>query len=95
MIDFGLSCVSGLSEDKAVDLYVLERAFLSTHSQSQHYVRYCEKASFPYYNQYRFLSFLRGHMNAIVHSRVLSVSVRHRRISRCVQAGTHSAKEVS
>ncbi|KAI8617227.1 protein kinase putative [Chytriomyces sp. MP71] len=33
-IDFGLSFVSGLAEDKAVDLYVLERALASTHPQS-------------------------------------------------------------
>lgn len=32
LIDFGLSSYSGLPEDKAVDLYVLERAILSTHS---------------------------------------------------------------
>lgn len=32
LIDFGLSSYSGLAEDKAVDLYVLERAVLSTHS---------------------------------------------------------------
>lgn len=32
LIDFGLSLYSGLAEDKAVDLYVLERAVLSTHS---------------------------------------------------------------
>ncbi|XP_050773436.1 EKC/KEOPS complex subunit TP53RK [Gopherus flavomarginatus] len=31
LIDFGLSFISGLPEDKGVDLYVLERAFLSTH----------------------------------------------------------------
>lgn len=31
LIDFGLSFVSGSTEDKGVDLYVLERAFLSTH----------------------------------------------------------------
>eukprot|EP00842_Homolaphlyctis_polyrhiza_P001261 jgi/Hompol1/2135/HPOL_002080-RA len=30
-IDFGLSSASGLPEDKGVDLYVLERAILSTH----------------------------------------------------------------
>ena len=30
-IDFGLSSVSAMAEDKGVDLYVLERAFLSTH----------------------------------------------------------------
>lgn len=32
MIDFGLSFTSSLSEDKAVDLYVLERALSSLHS---------------------------------------------------------------
>ncbi|KAI3404084.2 BUD32 [Candida oxycetoniae] len=32
LIDFGLSSFSGLPEDKAVDLYVLERAVDSTHS---------------------------------------------------------------
>ncbi len=31
LIDFGLSYHSTLVEDKAVDLYVLERAFVSTH----------------------------------------------------------------
>lgn len=31
LIDFGLSCVSNSVEDRAVDLYVLERAILSTH----------------------------------------------------------------
>eukprot|EP01012_Entosiphon_sulcatum_P049739 TRINITY_DN68427_c0_g1_i1.p1 TRINITY_DN68427_c0_g1~~TRINITY_DN68427_c0_g1_i1.p1 ORF type:complete len:232 (-),score=38.33 TRINITY_DN68427_c0_g1_i1:24-719(-) len=35
MIDFGLSTTSQLAEDKAVDLYVLERAFLSTHPNSE------------------------------------------------------------
>ncbi|RUP45480.1 hypothetical protein BC936DRAFT_148116 [Jimgerdemannia flammicorona] len=35
VIDFGLSYVSNLPEDKAVDLYVLERAFLSTHPNSE------------------------------------------------------------
>lgn len=30
-IDFGLSSVSGKAEDKAVDIYVLKRAFISTH----------------------------------------------------------------
>lgn len=34
-IDFGLSFTSSLVEDKGVDLYVLERAFLSTHSQTE------------------------------------------------------------
>ncbi|KAF8639059.1 hypothetical protein AX17_001755 [Amanita inopinata Kibby_2008] len=35
MIDFGLAFQSTLVEDKAVDLYVLERAFASTHPESE------------------------------------------------------------
>ena len=35
LIDFGLSSVSTLAEDKGVDLYVLERAFLSSHPNSE------------------------------------------------------------
>jgi len=31
LIDFGLSSASPMHEDRAVDLYVLERAFSSTH----------------------------------------------------------------
>lgn len=34
LIDFGLAYTSGLAEDKAVDLFVLERAFASTHPES-------------------------------------------------------------
>lgn len=34
IIDFGLSSISNQLEDKAVDLYVLERALLSTHSHN-------------------------------------------------------------
>lgn len=34
-IDFGLSEISENVEDKAVDLYVLEKAFLSTHTENQ------------------------------------------------------------
>lgn len=34
LIDFGLAYISTLIEDKAVDLYVLERAFASTHPDS-------------------------------------------------------------
>lgn len=47
-IDFGLSSVSKQLEDKAVDLYVLERALLSTHSQQAEHIfehilkGYCE-----------------------------------------------------
>ncbi|CAH0717615.1 unnamed protein product, partial [Brenthis ino] len=32
MIDFGLSCIDSSAEDKGVDLYVLERALISTHN---------------------------------------------------------------
>mmetsp|Transcript_19782 Transcript_19782/g.24925 ORF Transcript_19782/g.24925 Transcript_19782/m.24925 type:complete len:84 (+) Transcript_19782:1-252(+) len=35
MLDFGLGALQPLPEDKAVDLYVLERAFISTHSGSE------------------------------------------------------------
>ena len=35
MIDFGLSYADSLAEDCAVDLYVLERAFLSTHPNTE------------------------------------------------------------
>ncbi|KAJ2745860.1 hypothetical protein GGI20_001806 [Coemansia sp. BCRC 34301] len=35
LIDFGLSQMSSSTEDKAVDLYVLERAFISTHPNSE------------------------------------------------------------
>ncbi|KAG1055944.1 hypothetical protein G6F43_002125 [Rhizopus delemar] len=35
VIDFGLSYISVLQEDKAVDLYVLERAFSSTHPKTE------------------------------------------------------------
>lgn len=39
VIDFGLSYQSTMAEDRAVDLYVLERAFLSTHTEMTDYVR--------------------------------------------------------
>ena len=38
MIDFGLSFVSTASEERAVDLYVLERSFVSTHPLSEQLV---------------------------------------------------------
>jgi len=34
-IDFGLSYMSAKPEDKAVDIYVLKRAFISTHPGSE------------------------------------------------------------
>lgn len=39
MIDFGLANSQPLPEDKAVDLYVMERAFASTHVNSELLVR--------------------------------------------------------
>lgn len=41
MIDFGLSYNSKLPEDKGVDLYVLERALTSAHSQMEGLVGRC------------------------------------------------------
>lgn len=38
LIDFGLSQTSSMAEDKGVDLYVLEKAILSTHPNSEHIV---------------------------------------------------------
>ena len=35
LIDFGLTTVSASSEDMGVDLYVLERAFISTHVEAK------------------------------------------------------------
>ena len=40
LIDFGLSYNNTLAEDKAVDLYVLERAFTSAHSALGNLVRF-------------------------------------------------------
>ena len=39
-IDFGLGNMKPIVEDKAVDLYVLERAFVSTHPDSEYLVRH-------------------------------------------------------
>lgn len=41
LIDFGLSHFNPSIEDKAVDLYVLERAFVSTHSYFSHLFASC------------------------------------------------------
>lgn len=38
-VDFGLGAMKATPEDKAVDLYVLERAFISTHPNSESLVR--------------------------------------------------------
>ncbi|XP_068209690.1 EKC/KEOPS complex subunit TP53RK [Palaemon carinicauda] len=40
LIDFGLSSVNERPEDKAVDLYVLERAILSTHPNTELFVKH-------------------------------------------------------
>lgn len=44
MIDFGLSGNSTLLEDKAVDLYVLERTFQSTHPKLMKLVRFSQSS---------------------------------------------------
>ncbi|KAK8402786.1 hypothetical protein O3P69_000839 [Scylla paramamosain] len=44
LIDFGLSSVEERPEDKAVDLYVLERAILSTHPNTEAFVSCCLSA---------------------------------------------------
>lgn len=55
LIDFGLSYVSTLTEDKAVDLYVLERALASTHPEDEmrekEEERYIEKILLAYSNK--------------------------------------------
>mmetsp|Transcript_7322 Transcript_7322/g.19008 ORF Transcript_7322/g.19008 Transcript_7322/m.19008 type:complete len:108 (+) Transcript_7322:134-457(+) len=43
-IDFGLSVVSTVPEDKAVDLYVMERAIVSTHPNSEKFTEAVLKA---------------------------------------------------
>lgn len=40
LIDFGLGMMKPTIEDKAVDLYVLERAFISTHPGSDQLVSF-------------------------------------------------------
>lgn len=40
IIDFGLGMTRPVIEDKAVDLYVLERALISTHPGTEYLVRY-------------------------------------------------------
>lgn len=47
LIDFGLSSVSSSAEDKAVDLYVLERAIASTHPHLSTRTPSWVSASFP------------------------------------------------
>ncbi|XP_036900100.1 EKC/KEOPS complex subunit TP53RK [Sturnira hondurensis] len=44
LIDFGLSFISALPEDKGVDLYVLEKAFLSTHPNTESVFEACLKS---------------------------------------------------
>ncbi|KAK3685488.1 kinase-like domain-containing protein [Podospora appendiculata] len=44
LIDFGLATQSQSDEDRAVDLYVLERAFASTHPRAEAYFEYVLKA---------------------------------------------------
>ncbi|CAO3644642.1 unnamed protein product [Cunninghamella blakesleeana] len=51
IIDFGLSYGSTMPEDKAVDLYVLERAFSSTHPGTEHLFANILKAYKSHYKQ--------------------------------------------
>jgi TP53 regulating kinase-like protein len=44
VIDFGLAYHSQLAEDKAVDLYVLERALSSTHPNSESFFQLIMRA---------------------------------------------------
>jgi hypothetical protein len=46
LIDFGLGMMKPTMEDKAVDLYVLERAFISTHPGSEYLVGLCVETIF-------------------------------------------------
>ena len=39
LIDFGLGCISESDEDKAVDLYVMERAILGTYSACENFLK--------------------------------------------------------
>ena len=39
LIDFGLGYVESVAEDKGVDLYVLERALLSTHPNTEEFFK--------------------------------------------------------
>lgn len=53
LIDFGLSSYSTLVEDKGVDLYVLERAILSTHSSfAENYNKWLLKGYESAYNEF-------------------------------------------
>ena len=54
LIDFGLGLINAIIEDKAVDLYVLERAFASTHPNSEELVY---KHLYTYYNIYIYIIF--------------------------------------
>lgn len=57
LIDFGLSYSSFLLEDKAVDLYVLERAFISTHPGTEEYVRSQNRLLFGEFSTFSFFFF--------------------------------------
>lgn len=53
LIDFGLGSVSNMVEDKGVDLYVLERAIISTHSAfSDQYVEWILQGFSQVYEQH-------------------------------------------
>lgn len=53
LIDFGLGSMSNMVEDKGVDLYVLERAIISTHSSySDKYVEWIMQGFSQVYEQH-------------------------------------------
>ena len=51
MIDLGLSCKSNDIETKAVDLYVMERALLSTHPNSEKFVSFSKTKKIYFFEE--------------------------------------------
>ncbi|WAR55198.1 hypothetical protein PtB15_4B818 [Puccinia triticina] len=80
MIDFGLSSVTALVEDKAVDLYVLERAFLSTHSDPNNTLLKHSSPLFEIVLQ-AYASCLPQHVWKAVQARLANVRMRGRKRS--------------
>ena len=74
VIDFGLSFHSDLVEDKAVDLYVLERAFIAAHPNSEEIV---------FLTRWSFVSALDTHTHthklSFTHSQETTIEVERKR----------------
>lgn len=67
MIDFGLSFVSQTMEDKGVDIYVLERAFLSTHPNSEKLVLFFVFHSLTLWTSFKIYSkFMEKHRRMVL-----------------------------